>query len=73
MQQWGCQDEARLPAIALTKTVVKPGDTIQVSFPYSGLSPGRFENHWVLSMDLAGKERVYFGTPLLVETFVSAR
>ena len=73
MQQWGCQDEARLPAIALKKTVVKPGgNTIQVSFPYSGLSPSSFENHWLLSMDLAGKERVYFGTPLLVQTLVTA-
>jgi hypothetical protein len=72
MQRWGCQDEARLPAFALKKTVVKPGDTVQVSFPYSGLNPGRFENHWVLSIDLAGKERIYFGTPLLVETLVAA-
>lgn len=72
-QQWGCQDEGLLPDIALGSAPVKPGEEIKVSLPYAAPREGRFENHWVLCGDMAGKGRFYFGTPLLAETVVDPK
>ena len=30
-------------------------------------TPGRFENHYVMAMDVPAKGRAWFGTPLLAE------
>ena len=71
-QQWGSQEEGQLPRIDLAGTdVVAPGESITLKIPYSGSRPGRWENHWVLCMDVGGKGRIYFGTPLLAETVVT--
>jgi hypothetical protein len=70
-QLWGSQDEEDLPKITIVhqESVLSPGEMVEVSFPYAGPQPGRYENHWVLCVSLGGK-CVYFGTPLLVETVV---
>lgn len=73
-QQWGIQDEGVLPCIELGEPrTVKPGDTVSLTIPFSAPKAGRFENHWVMSMDVAGKGRAYFGTPILAETVVSVK
>ena len=69
-QQWGLQDESRLPNISLGSNTLGPGDSVKVVIPYSAPRAGIFENHWVISMDVPGKSRAYFGTPLLTETTV---
>lgn len=72
VQQWGCDDESILPRIAIDeKRVVNPGETVTLTVPYVGMRAGRFENHWVLCLEVVGKSRAYFGTPLLVETVVT--
>jgi len=70
-QLWGVQDEGRLSKIQLAGGAnVEPGQTITRTVRYAGVRAGRFENHWILRMDVAGKGAAYFGTPLLVETTV---
>jgi hypothetical protein len=70
-QLWGSQEEEDLPKISIVKgALLSPGETLEVSFPFSGPQPGIYENHWVLCVSLRNK-RVYFGTPLLVETVVT--
>ena len=72
MQLWGDQEEAHLPKIDLPDSgTVAPGQTVTLTIPFAAIRPGRSENHWILCMDVVGKQRVYFGTPLLVETAVA--
>lgn len=70
-QLWGSQEEEDLPkyTIAHQGGVLAPGEMVEVNFTYTGPQPGRYENHWVMCVSLGGK-RVYFGTPLLIETVV---
>jgi hypothetical protein len=70
-QQWGSMDEGQLPRMALPGSKpIRPGETVTITVPYTAPRPGRFENHWILCMDIVGKGRAYIGTPLLVETTV---
>ena len=56
MQQWGSRDEDRLPKIRLgQKGEVGPGQSVTISFPYVAPSEGKFENHWVMRLDLNDK------------------
>jgi hypothetical protein len=67
-QLWGIQEEAILPKISLEKgRMVLPGECTRLQFAYTAPQPGCFENHWIMCMDVQGR-RVFFGTPLLVET-----
>jgi hypothetical protein len=83
-QLWGIQNEAQLAkAILQGATEVKTGDTVTVSFPYVGRKPGRYENHWIVRMEVPEAARkkaeegltqhAYVGTPLLVETVVEGK
>ncbi len=83
-QLWGNQNEAQLAkAILQGATEIKTGDTVTVSFPYVGRKPGRYENHWIVRMEVpeAAKKKAdegltqhaYVGTPLLVETVVEEK
>lgn len=72
-QQWGNQDENALPDIAFGKTdTINPGDTVTVEFQLAAPKTGRFENQWIVSLEVDRKYRVYFGSPLLAETVVVA-
>jgi len=74
MQLWGSQDETILPRIPISrKTSIKPGESVKLTVPFAAPSTGRHENHWVVSVDVAGKGKAWFGTPLLVETNVKPR
>lgn len=71
MQQWGCFEEGKLTKVVLdTKGMIEPGQSVTLSIPYAPDKLGRFENHWITSMELVGKSFVFFGTPLIVETTV---
>lgn len=73
-QQWGIQDENALPDVSLGKVdVVNPGDTVTLQIPLTAPEIGRYENQWIVTMDVDKKYRAYFGTPLLVETVVVAK
>lgn len=85
-QLWGVQDEKKLPKIVIDKLEVKPGEDVTVEFPFIGPKTGRFENHWVMWMEVPDSlkkntkgnewgwtdkvQHAYFGTPLLFETTV---
>lgn len=81
---WGISDEKRLPYFELkgSKTI-NPAQTVTASFPFVGPKPGRYENHWILRMEVPdGKNKnglngpvqyAYFGTPLLKETIVTSK
>lgn len=71
-QQWGSGEEGGPPDISLgDKGVIQPGQSVTVTFPYAPNRTGRFENHWILTLDITGKPRAYFGTPVIVETVVA--
>jgi hypothetical protein len=73
-QLWGSMEEGKLTAYPLGASgVIEPGRTVSVQIPYVAPAVGLFENHWVVSLDAAGKGRAFVGTPLLVETEVPAR
>jgi hypothetical protein len=72
---FGEDDENKLPLYPMAETA--PGETVELSFPIFAPREGRFENHWVVRMDVKidpkknrGMETrpVYIGTPLLCET-----
>ncbi len=68
---WGEQDEERLPRIRLEGSkALRTGESVTVQVPYVGCKEGRFENHWIMAIEAPGKQRVYFGSPLLAETLV---
>ena len=70
---WGECDEQRLPTIPLDpdgKKTVATGESVTVRIPYAAIKKGRFENHWVMALDVPGRQRAYFGSPLLAETVV---
>ena len=71
-QCWGTNEDGKLPDMALGETgTVEPGQTVTVNVSYAAPKTGRFENHWIMVMDVKGrKERIMFGTPLLWETAV---
>ncbi len=72
--QWGVDDEDLLPRVYLaTEGTLQPGESLKVDVPYVGPREGRFENHWVMTLEVPGKPKAYFGTPLLVETVVTPR
>ncbi len=72
-QQWGVNDEDKLPRFALgSGGVVRTGETVKVSFPLAAWRAGRYENHWVLCLEVEGQPCAYIGTPLLVETVVGS-
>jgi len=73
-QYFGENDEKKLPIYPIAD--VLPGETVELRFPVCAPREGRFENHWVLRMDIKidpEKNRgmterpVYIGTPLLCE------
>ncbi|MGC8863264.1 MAG: hypothetical protein ACP5R5_10885 [Armatimonadota bacterium] len=71
---WGDDDEGRLPTIPLDqsgKETVNTGEDVTVQIPYAAVKKGRFENHWVMALEVPGRQRVYFGSPLLTETVVA--
>lgn len=68
---WGESDEKKLPAISLGSAgEVAAGETVVLELPLAALREGVFENHWVLTLDPPGKDRAYFGMPILAETTV---
>ena len=74
MQLWGNQNEAQLPRLELPSTgMIQNGQEIVVKVLYAPTRVGRFENHWVCTMDAKGSGRALFGSPLLVETVVEER
>ena len=70
-QQWGSISESlpRYP-VPTSSAVVFAGQAITLNIPYKCTKAGRFENHWILCMDVVGKQRNFIGNPLLVETAV---
>jgi hypothetical protein len=75
---FGEDDENKLPSypVADIGREIAPGGTVETSFPIFAPHTGRFENHWVLRMDVQidpeknrGMETrpVYIGTPVLWE------
>lgn len=73
-QLWEQRDEGRLPQISLGEPrVIAPGETVTVTFPYAGRSPGCFENHWSMRLEAKAGRGAWFGTPLRVQTRVSER
>jgi hypothetical protein len=71
-QLWGEQNEDHLPRVEISGAgPVEPGQEVTLTLPYAPIRAGRFENHWVLTMETKASGRVYFGTPLLVETHVA--
>lgn len=83
---WNVQNEAQLaPARFGELKRVEPGQQVTLEFPFVGPREGRFENHWVLYMEVPGNRLAftagwapdiryaYFGTPLLVETVVEPK
>jgi hypothetical protein len=70
-QLWGEDDELKLPRHAPGESgAIEPGQTATFEFAFAAPRPGRFENHWILTLDPPARPRAYFGTPLLVETTV---
>jgi len=73
MQQWGIQEDGKLPVISLGSTgVVSSGESVTVTVPYAAIREGRFENHWVVCADTEHR-LAYIGSPLLVETEAKAK
>jgi hypothetical protein len=71
-QQWGCQDEGRLPEVAIRgPEVLRPNEAVTLQWPMVGPAVGCFENHWIVCLDVPGKPRAYIGTPLLADVEVT--
>jgi hypothetical protein len=71
-QLWEERNEGLLPQISLgAPRVIAPGETVTLTFPYVGRTPGCFQNHWVMRLEAKGGPGAWFGTPLRVQTRVS--
>jgi uncharacterized protein involved in outer membrane biogenesis len=68
-RQWDAAKETRIDLPA--GPPISPGGSVTLRLPYAAHRPGRFENHWVLAMEVPGQAVVHLGTPLLAETVVT--